>query len=227
MTRFLLMLVAVIFVSSSLLSTVAAQPKQPRNQPRGKQQTPDEPVLPSDQRLLALHKNFVKDAEKLASEYERDRDWDKAKDVYKEILRLVPKYTAAQNKLEEISQREASAEKATTSVDAAKEWQFSGVTVLEGKPIAIRATGDWTFVLQAKISPDGIPIPEELREFNLGTLIGYIDTGDRENDKPFAIGNGTSFIAEQTGKLYLRMYDSNPKDNEGSLKIEFSGTFKN
>src|SRR6188768_2224277 len=35
----------------------------------------------SDKRLLSIHREFVNRAEKLALEYEKDKDWDKAKTV--------------------------------------------------------------------------------------------------------------------------------------------------
>jgi len=212
----------------SICSDVNGQPGKARPSRNGQpnDQKKNEPTaLPSDKRLLALHKTFVTEAEKLAGEYERDRDWDKAKDVYNEILKLVPQYTTAQEKLNAIKLREATANTESMEVSAKKDWQYAGIILQEGKPITIRAQGKWTFVLEAETSPEGIAIPKELQEFKLGSLIGYIDTGDAKNDKPFEIGAETSFIAKQTGKLYLRMYDSNPNDNNGSVKVEFAGSF--
>lgn len=228
MTRSLLISLLSSAVLISFCSDVNGQPgkaRQPRNNQSTNQKKDEPPALPSDKRLLALHKNFVTEAEKLAGEYERDRDWDKAKDVYSEILKLVPQYSAAQDKLNAIKLREATASTDSMEVSAKKDWQYSGIILQEGKPIAIRAQGKWTFVLEAETSPEGIVIPKELQEFKLGSLIGYIDTGDAKNDKPFEIGAETSFIAKQTGKLYLRMYDSDPNDNSGSIKVEFAGSF--
>ena len=203
----------------------AGKARQSRNNQSTDNKKNEAPSLPSDKRLLALHKSFVTEAEKLAGEYERDREWDKAKDVYGEILKLVPQYTTALDKLNAIKQREATANVDSMEVSAKKDWQYSGIILQEGKPVTIRAQGNWTFVLEAQTTPDGIVIPKELREFKLGSLIGYIDTGDLKNDKPFEIGAEKSFIAEKTGKLYLRMYDSDPADNSGSLKVEFAGSF--
>jgi hypothetical protein len=217
-----------LIISGALFSfscQAYAQPGKARPQRSAENKKNEPPPLPSDKRLLALHKSFVTEAEKLAGEYERDREWDKAKDVYGEILKLVPQYTTAQEKLNAIKMREATANVDSTEVSAKKDWQYSGIILQEGKPISIRATGKWTFVLEAETSPDGIAIPKELQEFKLGSLIGYIDTGNPENDKPFEIGAETSFLAKKTGKLYLRMYDSDPNDNTGSLKVEFAGSF--
>lgn len=208
----------VVALSENLLA-------QPQNK-RQKQQEEEQAVLPDDKRLLSLHRNFVKDAEKLAIEYERDRKFEKAMAVYGEILKLVPKYGPAKEKYNLLKQRERNAGSVQLQVDSTKDWQYTGVVVVKGKPVAIRAKGEWTFTLKAKLTPEGIPIPKELRDFNLGCLIGYIDTGDKQKDKPFAIGNGTEFVAEKSGRLYVRMHDSLFKDNDGEIDLEIRGTFE-
>jgi len=104
-------------------------------------------------------------------------------------------------------------------------WQDSGIKVVEGKPLAIRATGTWTYTFEADLNAEGMKIPDELKDFNLGCLIGAVDTGNPEDFKPFVIGAESSFVAEKSGKLYVRMYDIEPKDNDGFLKLEFMGSF--
>lgn len=227
---------AVTVVAAALLSPLAARaqrPNQPGNpnqrnntdQGRNDKKEPELPPLPSDKRLLAIHLKFVKEAETLAMEYERDKDWDKAKDAYREILKLVPQYTAARSKLEAILQREATANSAQFSVQADAGWQDTGIRVIAGKPVAIRATGTWIFTLTAELGPDGMQVPKELREYNLGSLVGVVDTGEPQESKPFVIGAEHEFVPEKSGKLFVSMYDNNPKDNKGFLKMEFLGTF--
>lgn len=67
------------------------------------------------------------DAAKLAGEYERNRDWGKAKSVYQERLKLVPEYPPAKAKLNEMMGRLGTAAKVSFEVDAAKGWQNTGV----------------------------------------------------------------------------------------------------
>ncbi len=186
----------------------------------------DPPRLPDDPQLLALHKDFVDGAMKLAQDYERKKEWDKAKTVYSEILKLVPRYPNAVARLDALRQQEAMASKATFTVKADQGWQDTGLTVEAGKPLAIRASGNWTFTLTAELTPDGMKIPEELRDYNLGCLMGLIDTGNPKDFQPFVIGSEHSFTAEKSGRLFLRMYDVDPKDNSGSLKVDFIGTFE-
>lgn len=217
---------ALTFVASTDFGWGQARNNQNRANRQQADEKPEPAPLPNDQRLLALHRNFIQQAEKLALEYERGKDFDKAKAVYGEILKLVPQYEAAQVKMSAINQMELTAGRARFDVQADEAWQDTGITVIAGKPIAIRAYGTWTFTFTAELSPEGIAIPKELKEYNLGSLIGSIDTGAGPGQNIFVVGPEKSFVAEQSGRLYLQMYDNNVRDNSGSLKVEFLGSFK-
>lgn len=219
-----LVAIAMLFVSLFVVSEVSAQNRNNQRNRNNNQQ--DDAPLPDDKRLLALHRNFVKDAEKLAAEYERDKDFDKAKAVYSEILKLVPQYSAARSKLDEIGQREQTAKRKVLTINADRQWQDSGITVIQGKPITIAAEGRWTVVFRAEAGPEGIEIPEEFKDLNLGSLVGLIDDGNQADQKVFAIGRQTSFLAPKTGKLMLRMWDGDAKDNDGVVNVQIQGTFE-
>ena len=181
--------------------------------------------LPDDKRLLAIHLEFVKKAEQLAKEYEGDKDWSKARAVYEEILTLVPQYPPARQKLDAILEREASAKTVVFNVKANEGWQDTGIDLIANKPVVITATGTWVFTLEAETTAEGLSIPEELRDFNPGCLIGMVPESEAGKAKPFTIGPQKQFIAERSGRLLLRMYDTNPRDNSGALKVEIKGTF--
>ncbi|HEX4130129.1 MAG TPA: hypothetical protein VHZ24_08805 [Pirellulales bacterium] len=181
---------------------------------------------PDDKRLLEIHKKFVIEAEKLAVEYERDNKLDKARAVYAEVLRLIPTYTPAQQSTERLIGKQYSAERKQLDVMANKGWQDTGVVVAAGMPIHIRADGSWTFRMTHEVSGDGMAVPEELQEFKLGALVGMVDDGTSSNEiKPFLVGSQYEFTAEKTGKLMLRMYDTDPSDNQGKLNVTIAGTF--
>ena len=210
------------------LSVLAAAPLRAQEE-EGKGKKEDKPKvkpLPDDKKLLALHLDFVKKAEKLASEYEGTKDWGKARAVYEEILKLVPQYPSANAKLTEMIQREAGAQKVVLNIKADSDWQDTGIELIEGKPIIIQVTGTWVFRLEVETTADGLTIPKELRDFPLGCLVGMIPSDDPKQAKPFVLGSGKQFISERSGKLFLRMYDTDPRDNRGSLKVEIHGTFK-
>lgn len=181
--------------------------------------------LPSDPRLLAFHKDFVIKATKLAQEYERNHDWGKARSCYEEILKLVPNEPQTQQRLEQILEKEATADRKVMEIFANRDWQDTGVVVQAGKPVRIRASGTWTFKMSHNLSPSGMQIPKELRDFNLGALVGVVNAGDPEAAKPFLVGEEYEFTATENGRLLLRMYDSDVSDNQGKITVEVTGTF--
>ena len=203
----------------------ALDAQRPGTKPKKKEVEPP-PARPTDPKLIELHKEFLAGAEKLASEYERKNELDKAREVYQAILRLVPKYSRAEQSLDRITEREATADRKMVTVKAKEGWQDSGIVLVEGKPVTIEAKGAWTFRMEHRLDANGIEIPKELRDFNLGALIGAIVTGpDREQFKPFLIGTRKQFIANRTGKLLLRMYDASPEDNAGEMSVSVQSTF--
>lgn len=228
--------VALIALALSVEPLAAQQPRQPRNGGNGNQgnqgnqgggNRPRQVELPDDPKLLEIHKKFVLDAEKLAGDYERGGQIDKARSCYTEILRLVPTYTPAEEKLAKIKEKEATAEKKLVDVYANKGWQDTGIQVISGRPISFHSTGQWTFKMTYNLQADGLEIPKELRDFPLGSLIGLIaESVDDKDAKPFLVGNDKSFDAPKTGRLFLRIYDSDPEDNIGRIGVVVEGTFK-
>lgn len=182
--------------------------------------------LPNDPDLLALHRDFVKEAEKLAIKYEKDKQWSKAKDCYVEILKLTPQYPIAKQKVQQLLQMEAQANNVVITLKANEPYRDTGVVVMEDRPFTITATGTWTFTLKATVGPQGLKIPEELREFDPGCLVGMIVGIDGERTKPFMVGTEKQMLAPKTGRLFLQMYDNDVRDNEGELTIDIRGTFQ-
>lgn len=180
---------------------------------------------PKDRRLLELHHRFLREAAKLAVEYEQGREFDKAKVVYGEMLKLSPTSQSASERLNALLRREANAHAVELAIHANQQWQDTGVELLQGRPVTIRARGKWTFRLDVEIGPEGIQIPEELREYSMGSLIGAIRPITGEKSRPFAIGPHKSFVAPLSGRLFLRMYDVHHQDNEGQIAVEIRGTF--
>lgn len=183
--------------------------------------------LAGDPRLQKLQVNFVVETATLAKEYERKKDLDGARTCYEYILKLVPHHPEAERKLEEIRGKEMTAEKKKLTVRATDGWQDTGVSVIANRPLSIRAEGTWTFKMEAVIDADGMEIPKELRDFNLGCLVGKIVSGgNADENQPFMIGKEIELTPEQPGQLWLRMYDSDPSDNKGLISVEVQGTFK-
>jgi hypothetical protein len=214
-------------------STADAQrpgpPGRGERPPAARQPAPPQRQWPKDKQLLDLYYQFVTNAEKLADEYEKAKDFDRARSVYEEILKVVPNHARSQKKVEEYRAKEADAKRATVEIDASGGWQDSGVRLIEGKPVTIRATGSWTINVSRKLGPEGLKASEEFKGLDLGSLIGMIRSESRvpaETSKPFAVGAQHQFRADRSGRLLLRMHDTDPADNTGTVRVEIVGTFE-
>jgi hypothetical protein len=97
-------------------------------------------------------------------------------------------------------------------------------------PVHVEVKGTWNVVYET--GPEGIEIPEEFRprdhRIKLGTLIGVIANSPAElaEERPFVLENGKDFVAKKTGRLYLRMFDVDPSDNNGKLYVLIQSTFR-
>ena len=231
------LLITLALLVSALATPGSAQRTDPRKiqQAQKKMQeqmraaAANQPQLPSDPVLLNLHKEFIVKAEKLAVEYERKKDFEKAREVYESLIRLVPKYGAAEAGLNRVLSSQRAQDRKLANVSASQAWQDSGVTLREGMPVQIEVKGSWKVVFET--GPAGLEIPQEFRpkdnRIKLGTLIGIVANNPAElaESQPFVITGGMSFNAKRTGRLYLRMFDLDPSDNEGSLYVLIQSTF--
>lgn len=207
------------------------QEKAQRLQQQMREVADDATQLPSDPQLLTLHKEFISKAEKLAMEYERKKEFDKAREVYTSLVRLVPSYGLATDGLSRILGSQSVQNRKIATVHANQAWQPAGVMITQGMPVHIETQGTWRVVYETDAG--GIEIPDELKprdnRIRLGTLIGVIVQSPKELEdaKPFAIENGKDFIAKSSGQLFLRMFDIDPSDNEGKLMVLIQSTFGN
>ena len=181
--------------------------------------------------MLSLHKEFVVKAEKLAVEYERKKQFDKAREVYESMVRLVPNFAAAEAGLERILGNQRSQDRKLVTVEADQMWQDSGVNLQVGMPVHTEVKGIWKVVYET--GPKGIEIPKEFQQrdsrIKLGSLIGVIVNSPTELKaaKPFLVEHGKNFTANKTGRLFLRMYDVDHTDNEGKVLVLIQSTFAN
>ena len=115
-------------------------------------------------------------------------------------------------------------------VKADRGWQSAGVVVEQGKKYTLTAAGRFTLAQAPKpwtSEPQGI----SFRYFNhrpLGQLLGCVRTETPDAiasagsmRQVFSIGANHTFIAPQTGTLYLRLNDawSQLSDNTGSVSV--------
>ena len=209
-----------LFVAIGLFPTDAFAQRRPAPKPK------DEPLeLPADPRLVELHREFVTKAEKLGDEYARKKDWEKARVVFGEVLKLVPNYKPAVEKLKVINGELSNANKQVVTVEAREGWQDTGINLTEGSPISFRVEGMWLLVHES--DADGLEIPREIRDYKLGSLIGVVAksaTPDKDT-VPFTIGTQKQMNVPYSGRLLLKMHDVNNEDNRGQVRVEITGNF--
>ncbi len=222
-------LIAILIITTM---TCAATAQPPANRRNTKQPTPPKkPSLPDDPQLLGLHKEFVLKAEKLAVEYERKKQFDKAREVYESMVRLVPNFASAEAGLQRILGNQRIQDRKLVTVEANQLWQVSGVTLQAGMPVHTEVKGTWKVVYET--GPKGIEIPKEFQQrdgrIKLGALIGVVVNSPTElkDARPFLIENGKNFTANKTGRLFLRMFDVDHTDNEGKMLVLIQSTFAN
>jgi hypothetical protein len=199
--------------------------------------------LPKGKDLDRQHDDIVKDfvnrTHKLALQYQQAGSYNKAKDSLELILKVSPEDQQAQSLLEKMHKQELTENKKVFKVMANQGWQKTGVQVLEGKPISIEAKGDWVFVMRRTVGADGIEVPEDMKKFPLGALVGVIagdevptkkdskEKKDRDANRPFLVGSQKVFDqAPASGMLLLKMHDSEESDNQGQLTVTISGQVK-
>ncbi len=179
-------------------------------------------------------KDFVTRTHKLALQYQQAGQYNKAKESAELILKVAPEDAQAKALLDKMHKQELAENKKVVKVLANQSWQKTGVQVLEGKPVSIEAQGNWVFKMSRPVGPDGLEMPDDMKKFPLGSLIGIIEVdenapkkeGKREKDggRPFLVGAQKVFdSAPATGFLYLKMHDTDETDNQGQLSVTISG----
>ncbi len=190
-----------------------------------------------DRQHSEILKDFATRAHKLALQYQQAGSYDKAKETLDLILKVAPDDAPAKTLLEKISRQELSENKKVVKVMANQSWQNTGLAVQEGKPVAIEVKGEWVFKMTRTVGPEGLAMPDEMKRFPLGALIGVIagDDGggaaakknakqqERDLNRPFLVGDEKVFTPNATGVLFLKIHDTEENDNQGQLTVTISG----
>ena len=186
-----------------------------------------------------IMKDFVSRTHKLALQYQQSGQYSKAKETLGLILKVAPDDAQARSLLDKMQKQELAENKKTIKISANQGWQKTGVHVLEGRPVSIEAKGDWVFVMRRTVNADGLDMPEDMKKFPLGALIGFIDAGDSSprqetgggkkdrEGRPFLVGS--QIVLDRSpvsGMLYLKIHDTEESDNQGQLTVTISGQIR-
>ena len=116
------------------------------------------------------------------------------------------------------------ADRSTLMVYAYRQWQSTGLDLEQGDQVTLRAAGQWQYSPYVGLhGPEGGGKPVTVDTYPMpgldgGVLLGRIgDAGEI-----FYVGRGTTVVAAQAGRLYLRINDDLLGDNMGQLTITAS-----
>lgn len=108
-------------------------------------------------------------------------------------------------------------------VYAYRDWQSLGVQVESGDMVSLRAQGEWLYTPGEYHGPEGhqsyrAPDTYPVNAVSGGVLLGRVG----ESGPIVVVGRGTTFVAQQSGFIYMRINDDMLSDNEGVVYIEIS-----
>ena len=211
--------------------TVAAQDKGKSKVSKKKGTASSTSVL--DVKANEIQDGFMKSAEELANDYFELKEYDKARVLLKSIQALDPNRPNLELKLKRIDDEMIGANAIDIEVTASHGWESSAVLVAAGKPIRIKATGIYKFVLSSQLGPNGFvsksASPLELvNELPCGALIGIVippgaQQDEKKKNKPFLIGEGCDYTATKDGVLFVRVNAPPENKNTGKIEVSISG----
>lgn len=191
-----------------------------------------------DVKASEIQDGFMKSAEELAAEYYDLKEYDKARTLLKSIQALDPNRPNLDAKLKKLDDDLIGSNEIEMEVNTSRDWQASPVLVGAGKPIRIKAAGNYKFVLSSQLSPNGFapssqtPTPGDIvNELPVGALIGIIkptsiQQDDKKKDKPFLIGDGCDYTSSKDGVLFIRVNAPPENKNTGKIEVTISGGVK-
>ncbi|MES2791787.1 MAG: hypothetical protein V4719_19360 [Planctomycetota bacterium] len=202
-----------------------------------------------DVKANEIQGGFIKSAEELAGEYYELKEFDRARMLLKSIQALDPNRPNLESKLKLLDEDMINSNGTEVEINSSRSWESSMVMVSAGKPIRIKADGNYKFVLTTQLGPTGFtsnktPSPHDLvNDLPVGALIGIVIPPERlqaakqggqpvekedekKKDKPFLIGDSCDHTSPKDGVLYLRVNAPPDNKNNGKIKVLVSGGTK-
>ncbi|QDT65586.1 hypothetical protein [Calycomorphotria hydatis] len=197
-----------------------------------------------DTRADRLKEQFVRDAARLAQEYENAGNLPKAQEMLSVILKMTPGHAGVRDKIRELEELQVTSNELTFDLDLKTGWSRPVARVSKGGQVRIVAEGNYRINFTAVLDADGLKGQDAVQggyaeELRYGQLIGLIapatgNTGPQtrgnrgrksqdETPKPFAIGMKDEFSPKESGVLFLRVNVPNNCTVTGRLKVTISG----
>ncbi len=107
-------------------------------------------------------------------------------------------------------------------VRADQPWQDTGVDVVAGTPVTLRARGSWRKG-PAACSPHGFPGAARDRAVLADAPLLCLLARVGPDGVPFAVGDEKRLVPAQSGRLFVQANDQDLHPNRGSLEMEVEG----
>ncbi|MEW4529543.1 MAG: tol-pal system YbgF family protein [Maioricimonas sp. JB045] len=181
------------------------------------------------------HDAYVQQMLDLANGYLEAGSTEKARDALESVLKVEPESPVAKEKLEEI--RESAFESSVVvEVDAGRSWTAAGVVLTRDKPVRFEADGNYKFIVNTNLGPDGFdsddPTRDLVRGIKCGAVMGMIvptpqrGKKPRKPEPPFAIGSGNEITPKEGGTLFLKVNVPPGANCIGKIKVKISGNYR-
>lgn len=199
---------------------------QAKDRDRGKKEEPTGQDLAK--RLSKAEELLLNEYTEVANEYYKKGEREAASQVLRRILEINPKQEGIQKQIDSIGEELLQENGLKVKFDVANRW-MPVCEVEEGKPIRIKATGDYKLDLTMPVSVTGLstkdPATDYISVAPFGALFGVVVTGDKPGD-PFAITDSMEFTPKKSGVLIIRINTPATAKCKGDLELQLSGAVK-
>lgn len=217
---------AVLLFISACLASPGDCFGQSRERDRGKKEEPSGQELAK--RLTKAEELLLKEYTDVANEYYKKGEKEAATEVLKRILQINPKQEGVQGQIDSISEELLQENGLKAKFDVSNRW-MPLCEVEEGKPIRIKATGEYKLDLTTAVPLAGLPMKDPGTDYipvaPFGALFGVVVTAEKPGD-PFAITDSMEHTPKKSGVLYVRINTPSTAKCKGDIELQISGAVK-
>lgn len=199
---------------------------QSRDRDRGKK----EESSPQDlaKRLTKAEELLLKEYTDVATEYYKKGEKEAATEVLQRILQINPKQEGVQGQIDSINEELLQENGLKAEFNVFERW-MAVCEVEEGKPIRIKAEGEYKLDLTTSVPMTGLSMKDPATDYiaaaPFGALFGVVVTADKPGD-PFAITDSMEHTPKKGGILFVRINTPSTAKCKGEIKLQISGAVK-
>ena len=222
-------LIAALLVAVSIAGAFGLQDSllaQGKSKPKGK---PNVNIKEVDAQAERNLDSFIRAQAELAKSYENAEELEKAKAMLASILKVKPDQPGVASKIKELEDTILTANEVSMDLDVSKGWGKGVAEVKKDKPFKINVDGDYRFITNSTVGPNGFPTDNPTKgmapNVKCGQVMGLFFNGKKPG-RPFPIGASKVITPKEDGILFLSVNVPPGSRCVGKLKVEMSGYVK-